>query len=87
MQGQVVAGRPLVLWRADDGEVVALDARCAHKRSPLWDGKLLDDGSLECAYHGFAYDAEGRCVAIPALHDQADRIPATARQRRFPVAE
>jgi vanillate O-demethylase monooxygenase subunit len=87
LRGEVVAGRPLVLWRTDHGDVTALDARCAHKRFPLWEGKLLEDGSLECAYHGFAYDADGRCVAIPALHDQSDRIPATARQRRYPVVE
>jgi len=48
---------------------VALDARCAHKRFPLWEGKLLDGDMLECAYHGFAYNPSGRCVAIPALHE------------------
>jgi vanillate O-demethylase monooxygenase subunit len=87
LRGEVVAGRPIVAWRADSGEVTALDARCAHKRFPLWEGKLLDDGSLECAYHGFAYDADGRCVAIPALHEQSDKIPVTARQRKYPVVE
>lgn len=85
--GQVIAGRPVVTWRARTGEVAALDARCAHKRFPLWDGRLLDGDVLECAYHGFAYDTGGQCVAIPALHEQGDRIPRTARQRKFPVAE
>jgi vanillate O-demethylase monooxygenase subunit len=86
--GQVIAGKPIVFWRAREGEVVALDARCAHKRFPLWEGRLLEDGDvLECAYHGFAYDTDGRCVAIPALHDSSDRIPATARQRKFPLVE
>jgi vanillate O-demethylase monooxygenase subunit len=87
LQGQVIAGRPIVLWRAASGEVVALDARCAHKRFPLWDGKLLDGDVLECAYHGFAYGTDGRCVAIPALHEQSDRIPATARQYKYPLVE
>jgi len=87
LQGQVIAGRPIVLWRARSGEVVALDARCAHKRFPLWDGKLLDGDVLECAYHGFAYGTDGRCVAIPALHEQSDRIPATARQYKYPLVE
>lgn len=85
--GQVITGRPLVLWRTSAGHVVALDARCAHKRFPLWEGRLLDGDVLECAYHGFAYDPAGRCVAIPALHDQNDKIPQTARQRAFPVTE
>lgn len=85
--GQVIAGRPLVLWRTHDGAVVALDARCAHKRFPLWEGRLLDGDVLECAYHGFAYDPSGQCIAIPALHEPGQKIPQTARQRRFPVTE
>ena len=87
LAGQVIAGRPLVLWRSAAGEVVALDARCAHKRFPLWEGRLLDGDVLECAYHGFAYGTDGRCVAIPALHDRGDEIPRTARQRKFAVTE
>ena len=87
IQRHIVAGRPIVMWRAADGQVTALDGRCAHKRFPMWDGKLLDDGSLECAYHGFAYDTAGRCVAIPALRDRSDRIPATARLQKFPIVE
>lgn len=87
IDGQVIAGRPLVLWRTRAGEAVALDARCAHKRFPLWKGKLLDGDVLECGYHGFAYAPSGHCVAIPALHEQGEKIPRTARQRRFPVVE
>jgi vanillate O-demethylase monooxygenase subunit len=85
--GQVIAGTPLVLWRTRAGEAVALDARCAHKRFPLWKGRLLDGDVLECAYHGFAYAPSGHCVAVPALHEQGDKIPQTARQHRFPVVE
>jgi vanillate O-demethylase monooxygenase subunit len=87
LQGQTVAGRPIVLWRSESGEVVALDNRCAHKRFPLSEGRLLDGDVLECAYHGFAYGTDGRCVAIPALHDRTDRIPKTAQQRKYPVVE
>ncbi|MGH7903889.1 MAG: Rieske 2Fe-2S domain-containing protein [Candidatus Dormibacteraceae bacterium] len=87
LQGHTIAGRPLVIWRAESGAMVALDARCAHKRFPLWDGRLLAGDVLECAYHGFAYDTGGRCVAIPALHEQSDLIPRTARQRKYPLVE
>lgn len=87
ISGQVIAGRPLVLWRTVAGNTVALDARCSHKRFPLWEGRLLDGDVLECAYHGFAYRPDGSCAAIPALHEQTDKIPQTARQRAFPVIE
>ncbi len=87
LQGHRIAGRPIVAWRTEPGEVVALDARCAHKRFPLWEGRLLDGDRLECAYHGFCYDRTGRCIAIPALSDRSQRVPETARQTAFPVKE
>ena len=87
LQRRIIAGRPIVMWRTRHGEVVGLDARCVHKCFPLWDGRLLDNDRLECGYHGFIFDSSGRCVAIPALHDERDRIPQAARQAKFPVTE
>jgi vanillate O-demethylase monooxygenase subunit len=84
LQGQTIAERPLVMWRAREGEVVAFDGRCAHKRMPLKDGRLLDDGTVECPYHGFCYDATGACVRIPS---QEGAIPAKARLKPYPVVE
>ena len=67
LQGHKIVSRPIVMWRsAESGEVVAFDDRCCHKRFPLSQSRLLDDGHLECAYHGLCYDTSGRCVAIPS---------------------
>jgi vanillate O-demethylase monooxygenase subunit len=85
LQGHTFAGRPVVMWRTADGKVVAFDNRCAHKRMPLSEGRLLADGSLECAYHGLCFDDSGRCVAIPSQPDGP--IPPQARLRAFPVIE
>jgi phenylpropionate dioxygenase-like ring-hydroxylating dioxygenase large terminal subunit len=49
-----------------DGEVVAVADRCPHRGSPLSAGCVVD-GSIQCAYHGFRFAGDGRCVAIPAL--------------------
>lgn len=87
LRHQTIAGTGVVMWRTTDGEVVALDGRCSHKRFPLWEGRLLDGDVLECPYHGFAYDTGGTCVGIPALRERSDRIPSTSRQRSFPVVE
>lgn len=62
---KVVAGQPLVMWRRKDGTAVAYDGRCSHKRFPLWEGNLREDGSLQCAYHGWCYSGEGQCVEVP----------------------
>lgn len=85
LQGHKIAGRPIVMWRSDKGEVVAFDDRCCHKRFPLSQSKLLDAGHLECAYHGLCYDATGQCVAIPSQPDKP--IPAQARLSALPVRE
>jgi vanillate O-demethylase monooxygenase subunit len=84
LKGFKIASKPVVMWRADDGEVVAFDDRCCHKRFPLSQSKLLDDGRLECAYHGLCYDATGQCVEIPS---QPGKIPPQARLHGVPVRE
>jgi phenylpropionate dioxygenase-like ring-hydroxylating dioxygenase large terminal subunit len=85
LQGQVIAEKPLVMWRTTEGKVVAFDERCCHKRMPLSQGRLIESGLLECAYHGLCYDATGRCVRVPS-HPEGD-IPPQARLRPFPVIE
>jgi vanillate O-demethylase monooxygenase subunit len=85
LQGHEIARAPVVIWRTDSGRVVAFDNRCVHKRMPLSEGKLLEDGSLQCAYHGMCFNDQGRCVAIPSQPDGA--IPARARLKAFPVIE
>ena len=85
LHGMVIAKKPIVIWRTGEGKVVAFDDRCVHKRMPLSCGKILENGTLECSYHGFAYDAGGQCVAIPSQMDQP--IPSRAKLRPFPVIE
>ena len=85
LQGHTIAGRPVLLWRSRDGAIGAFDNRCAHKRMPLSEGRVLDDGTLECAYHGLCYDPRGACVAVPSHPDGP--IPEQAKLRPFPVIE
>lgn len=85
LEKKVVTGLPIVMWRTQKGEVVAFDGRCCHKRFPLWDGALLDNGVLRCGYHGLCYNSEGRCVDIPAQPDIP--ISPAAQLHRYPVRE
>jgi phenylpropionate dioxygenase-like ring-hydroxylating dioxygenase large terminal subunit len=75
----------MVIWRTKEGKVVAFDNRCSHKRFPLSEGRLMDDGNLECAYHGLRYNEAGRCIAIPSNPDGP--IPPQAQLKPFPVIE
>lgn len=85
LQGRVVCKRPIVIWRTEDHEIIAFDDRCAHKRYPLSKGRLMEDGTLECGYHGIRYDVSGHAVIIPS--HPSGPISPNAKLRPFPVIE
>src|SRR5688572_26834111 len=49
------AGEPIVLVRTKEGDVFAVEDRCAHRQIPLHLG-VVEDDCLKCAYHGWKYD-------------------------------
>ncbi|HEY8580928.1 MAG TPA: aromatic ring-hydroxylating dioxygenase subunit alpha [Beijerinckiaceae bacterium] len=79
---KTLLGRPLVFYRAADGDVVALEDRCPHRHVPLSQGVRAGD-EIECAYHGLAIDRTGRCVRVPAQ----ESIPTRARIASYPTTE
>ena len=58
-------GRNVVLWRTTSGAVFATADRCPHREAPLSIGSI-QDGCLTCAYHGWTFGDEGRCVRVPS---------------------
>ncbi|MCY1070134.1 aromatic ring-hydroxylating dioxygenase subunit alpha [Nannocystis sp. RBIL2] len=78
-------GHDFVLWRDAGGRVVALDDRCPHRGGSLSQG-TCSDGHIVCPYHGWAFDAGGACVKIPANTGDA-RIPRKAQVRGYPTEE
>jgi vanillate O-demethylase monooxygenase subunit len=63
-----------------DGRVLAFEDRCPHRLAPLSAGNLCGN-ELQCAYHGWRFDSEGRCTLVPAI-GPTDRIPQRAQLRR-----
>jgi phenylpropionate dioxygenase-like ring-hydroxylating dioxygenase large terminal subunit len=78
-------GEPLVVWRSADGAPRVMSDLCVHRGTALSLGWIQGD-ELVCAYHGWRYGADGRCVAIPQKEDPAV-VPAKARVRAFRVQE
>ncbi|MEH3086858.1 MAG: aromatic ring-hydroxylating dioxygenase subunit alpha [Xylophilus ampelinus] len=56
----------IVLWRDRDGAARAFPDRCPHRGARLSLGRV-EDGRLECPYHGWQFEGGGRCVKVPAL--------------------
>ena len=75
---------PLVLWRDDAGSVVAMHDLCIHRGTALSLG-WVEGNCIVCPYHGWQYDTNGACVAIP----QAEKpiIPPKARVDLYRAVE
>jgi phenylpropionate dioxygenase-like ring-hydroxylating dioxygenase large terminal subunit len=58
--------RDLVIWwDRHSHQWKAFDDRCPHRLVPLSEGRIADDGLLECPYHGWAFKGDGSCDRIP----------------------
>ena len=79
----------LVLWWDRQGQQWrAMADRCPHRLAPLSEGRIAEDGLLECPYHGWAFTGEGACDRIPQQPD-GGKAQGSARAcvRSFPTAE
>jgi vanillate O-demethylase monooxygenase subunit len=73
---------PVVLYRTEAGEVVALDNRCIHRWAQISTGYLEGD-NIVCGYHGAVYSPTGRCIRYPTQ----SKVPDIAKVRSYPVIE
>ena len=86
MLGKVMLGEPIVIGRDADGVPFALRDICPHRGMPLTAGHY-DGREIECCYHGWRFDAAGRCTAIPALVPGQAFAPGRVRVRNYPARE
>jgi phenylpropionate dioxygenase-like ring-hydroxylating dioxygenase large terminal subunit len=79
---RILLGTPVLLYRAESGEPVALYDRCPHRGLPLSLGKRVGD-RVQCGYHGIEFGPDGRCMHIPS---QAG-TPSSMAVPSYPVIE
>jgi phenylpropionate dioxygenase-like ring-hydroxylating dioxygenase large terminal subunit len=86
MQALQMVGFPIVLCRDREGRLSAMRDLCPHRGMPLSFGRF-DGERIECSYHGWQFDMQGRCRRIPALPDgtslQTDKVGIAT----YPVEE
>ncbi|RKE38673.1 vanillate O-demethylase monooxygenase subunit [Paraburkholderia sp. BL23I1N1] len=71
---------PILFFRSGEAVHAVLDM-CPHRFAPLSCGKL-QDGVIECGYHGLTFDGSGACVRNP--HGPITRA---MKVQSFPVVE
>ena len=59
-----VLGEDLLLYRNQSGGYGLVRERCSHRGASLYYGFVEGDG-IRCAYHGWKYDACGKCLEQP----------------------
>ena len=73
--------RSIVFYRKMDGELVALQNRCAHRSFPLAKGRR-EGNNLRCGYHGILYGPDGNILDVPC-----QSACPKAGIRKYPVVE
>src|SRR5205085_2462498 len=57
-------GEDLIAFRATSGTVGMIQNACMHRGASLFFGRNEENG-LRCVYHGWKFEASGRCVDMP----------------------
>ena len=75
----------MAIYKTESGEIHLVRDICPHRGVPLSKG-WVEGENIVCPYHGLNYNAQGKCVKIPAqpeLTQISDRFTLT----KFPVVE
>ena len=81
-QAITLLDRHFVIAPDQHGGWFALEDRCPHRQLAL-SASCLRDGQLQCPYHGWRFDSEGRLSALPG-HDPQQPLPPI-RVPAFPL--
>lgn len=73
----------MIAWRAQSGRLTVMNAYCEHLGAHLGYGGSVDGEVLQCPFHGWQWNHEGRNVCIP----YQDRPNRGRRMRTYPVVE
>ena len=78
-------GEDLVIFKDEKGRYGLIGRRCPHRGTDLAYGRL-EDGGLRCAFHGWLFDVNGKCLETPAEPDDSN-LCANIKQKSYPVVE
>ncbi|TFZ02553.1 ring-hydroxylating oxygenase subunit alpha [Ramlibacter henchirensis] len=82
-----ILGEDLLAFRDAGGRVGLIEPRCPHRGADLYFGRN-EEGGIRCAYHGWKFDADGRCLDMPTVPPETARtLCQKASIRSYPTRE
>jgi phenylpropionate dioxygenase-like ring-hydroxylating dioxygenase large terminal subunit len=78
-------GEDLILFRDGAGRAGLVHARCCHRGTTLYYGKVERSG-IRCCYHGWLFDTQGHCLEQPC-EAQGGLFRDKVRQPWYPLEE
>jgi phenylpropionate dioxygenase-like ring-hydroxylating dioxygenase large terminal subunit len=76
----------VLLGRTNEGEVFALRDFCPHRGIPLRYGRF-DGKEIECCYHGWCFNTQGKCTKIPSLTPEDTMDVSRIKTQSYPCCE
>ncbi|OAN37695.1 Rieske 2Fe-2S domain-containing protein [Mycolicibacterium iranicum] len=76
-------GQEMIAWRAESGGLTVMNAYCEHLGAHLGFGGTVHGEVLQCPFHGWQWNQQGRNVCIP----YEDRPNRGRRIKTYPVVE
>jgi phenylpropionate dioxygenase-like ring-hydroxylating dioxygenase large terminal subunit len=83
---KIIMEEPILFGRGTDGKAFALVDICPHRAIPLRFGRF-DGCEIECCYHGWRFNTEGVCTAIPSVVEEQRPALDKIRVRSYPIEE
>jgi phenylpropionate dioxygenase-like ring-hydroxylating dioxygenase large terminal subunit len=75
----------LAIFRDENGNAVALQDRCIHRNYQLSRGQVRG-GKLQCGYHGWIFDNQGKLIHIPSEGEHSKKL-GNRCAKRYEVKE
>ncbi|MCR4471729.1 aromatic ring-hydroxylating dioxygenase subunit alpha [Burkholderia sp. SCN-KJ] len=78
-------GQDFVVFKDELGNYGMLDRDCPHRGADLAAGRL-EGGGIRCAFHGWLFDTNGKCLSTPG-EPVGSTLCSRVRQSAYPIVE
>lgn len=75
-----ILGRKVVIWYDKvAGKWQTFLDMCPHRLAPLSEGRIDEQGCIQCCYHGWSFKGDGSCARIPQALGEGPEAKAAGK--------